>query len=741
MSFTSGPFASHARAVLCEQDQFEKKNTVLAYNYKVSEFIGFCHSLYPPTSVADSVTTVNEEKLFGYLFYTSRRSVRNRGRQKACSSSTAHHPAGTFIRDEYNCIMDASYTTPNDLVGYDVLNQTYSGILKLWKRQCDLGANNATKDQLRSQRVLSLMDLVKKRKKRYVIQRELHYLMHAYHSNGIFYCLLNRLARRGFQEKLKSGLSPYLLVEKIPTIEKWLWEHNSESTIFSLSSIRDRFVFLLSTHAILRGESVFLSDLSDYCDLVVDQAGCSECQILVLQVDTGKTNGLKTLYGRVMRHKNVDLCPIGAFAFMLLGRFEHTNEVDTTYNFLDNKSWFGVKALIDYRKNDLYVSVKDQSYAKTIKACCKDIQINSQHFVHIGRSIGPIIAEIAEMEGDAIANLGNWNISVREDRYSAKLPMKIMRVMAGHSDAKNIFYLPRSDIKPSDRFLRQIFPFIESQELKIASSTTSHPTASAFLGLLRRLRKVVLQDAAVLLYNGRTHSLFHHPVFLSQEFKDFQQQVVASVLVATVNDPATASVRSVLPGVCERLDNLQNCSHQDAAQICTHIQQADEYVRAQTTTKHDLQSFAVHIGKFTFPSTSNAHSDFSLVPERNCIGAKNISPDSSCVAPILEYKLQHHMSVTSMWDEWFDGINDWERVNKKWRAHFTPADAKKFSRMKKIVDSIIKAVKLSGTSDVRHFLTEYDKLFRKCNYSLYNMEKALMSQIPTTPMNPSAHAN
>jgi hypothetical protein len=319
--------------------------------------------------------------------------------------------------------------------------------------------------------------------------------------------------------------------------------------------------------------------------------------------------------------------------------------------------------------------------------------------------------------------------------------MKIMRVMAGHSDAKNIFYLPRSDIKPSDRLLRQIFPFIESQELKIASSTTSHPTASAFLGLLRRLRKVVLQDAAVLLYNGRTHSLFHHPVFLSQEFKDFQQQVVASVLVATVNDPATASVRSVLPGVCERLDNLQNCSHQDAARICTHIQQADEYVRAQTTTKHDLQSFAVHIGKFTFPSTSNAHSDFSLVPERNCIGAKNISPDSSCVAPILEYKLQHHMSVTSMWDEWFDGINDWERVNKKWRAHFTPADAKKFSRMKKIVDSIIKAVKLSGTSDVRHFLTEYDKLFRKCNYSLYNMEKALMSQIPTTPMNPSAHAN
>jgi hypothetical protein len=171
MSYTSGPYASHARAVLCEQDQFEKKNTVLAYNHKVCEFIGFCQSLYPPSSVADSVTTVNEEKLFGFLCYTSRRSIRNRGRQRAClqesTSRTPRQPAGTFSRDEYNRIMDGNYTPPDDLVGFDVLNQTYSGILKLWKRQCDLGSNNSTKDQLRSQRVVSLMDLVKKRKKRY----------------------------------------------------------------------------------------------------------------------------------------------------------------------------------------------------------------------------------------------------------------------------------------------------------------------------------------------------------------------------------------------------------------------------------------------------------------------------------------------------------------------------------------------------------------------------------------------
>ena len=59
--------------------------------------------------------------------------------------------------------------------------------------------------------------------------------------------------------------------------------------------------------------------------------------------------------------------------------------------------------------------MSDQSYAKAIKACGSKLAINSCHFVHIGQAVGPIIAEIAEVEGDAIANLGNWNMTVRED--------------------------------------------------------------------------------------------------------------------------------------------------------------------------------------------------------------------------------------------------------------------------------------------------------------------------------------
>jgi hypothetical protein len=90
---------------------------------------------------------------------------------------------------------------------------------------------------------------------------------------------------------------------------------------------------------------------------------------------------------------------------MLHGRFDYAKVIET-YNLFDNMSWFGVKALIDYRKNEPSSAVSDQSYAKTI---------NSRHFLHIGCAVGPIIAEMAEANGDEMVNLGNWNLTVKEE--------------------------------------------------------------------------------------------------------------------------------------------------------------------------------------------------------------------------------------------------------------------------------------------------------------------------------------
>ena len=79
-----------------------------------------------------------------------------------------------------------------------------------------------------------------------------------------------------------------------------------------------------------------------------------------------------------------------------------------------------------------------------MKNACRHLGIISKHFVHFGRSAGSVKAELDELDGYNINDLGNWNVDTRRDVYSAKLPMKAMRVMAGHQMKKEVFFAIRS---------------------------------------------------------------------------------------------------------------------------------------------------------------------------------------------------------------------------------------------------------------------------------------------------------
>ena len=86
--------------------------------------------------------------------------------------------------------------------------------------------------------------------------------------------------------------------------------------------------------------------MCDLCDFKFQQPGeHSPYHILILRYGGGKSAKLKTQFGKVMRHKVAELCPIGALGLWLLARFELTNEPQN-FDFLDNKSWFNNKLLI-----------------------------------------------------------------------------------------------------------------------------------------------------------------------------------------------------------------------------------------------------------------------------------------------------------------------------------------------------------------------------------------------------------
>lgn len=251
-----------------------------------------------------------------------------------------------------------------------------------------------------------------------------------------------------------------------------------------------------------------------------------DIHIVVMRIETGKTNGLKTLYGRVIRHSDKNLCAIGALGFYLAYRFHILNEVplaicfsfyflifaQKVIDFTENSAWFNIKLLVDANLRDTEKSMKDQTYATAIKKVCRELNIQTKHYVHIGRGIGATAAELEELDSSFIKILGNWNPDTQEDRYSSKLPMPAMRVMAGHRKEKGVFYLPRSSVQPSEALQRQTFPFIEPAMESICDLEPPKPTAAAFLKLLTNLRAVILQDTAVMLSKKRSHVLFELPV-------------------------------------------------------------------------------------------------------------------------------------------------------------------------------------------------------------------------------------
>jgi len=75
-----------------------------------------------------------------------------------------------------------------------------------------------------------------------------------------------------------------------------------------------------------------------------------------------------------------------------------------------------------------------------LRSTCDKLGIISKHFVHFGRSVGAVKAELEEMDAALIKNLGNWNPDTQEDRYSAKLPLQVLRIMAGHNRKKGQYH-------------------------------------------------------------------------------------------------------------------------------------------------------------------------------------------------------------------------------------------------------------------------------------------------------------
>jgi hypothetical protein len=105
---------------------------------------------------------------------------------------------------------------------------------------------------------------------------------------------------------------------------------NMSAYYFGLSTprgIRDRLDFLLGHALVARGETTRFIQLADLFTMELKNEGPTVCEILMVVMRQGKTNVHGRIdYGGCMRHKDIEVCPIGALALYLFYRFDVLGE-------------------------------------------------------------------------------------------------------------------------------------------------------------------------------------------------------------------------------------------------------------------------------------------------------------------------------------------------------------------------------------------------------------------------------
>jgi hypothetical protein len=397
-------------------EQNRRPNTKKAYDPKVQEFYDFCNH-YAGREHQQSRYTVTANKVFSFLFYQAYRTQR-RGGGKRQADRTARETAFDPLEfDEIQRSMGsldmsegARMPDPDNPVGADVMN-TYKAVLrKIFETQQADNCNNGVWDNILGGNSKGLIAMVKARRP--------------------------RIKRASHAEKLDGEFTPFTTVNQVPEIENWFWDAGKSGTRNALTALRNRFAFLECYGGVLRHEALFLGELSDLLGIIVPRDGQDSLFIGIMQMAQGKTvkEGGHRQFGRALRHKNVNVCPIGGLAFYLYMRFRLTAEMEdgNRPDFTKNSSWFDIKLMTAACLQDHRLGINKESYVRQIRKCFAELNIVASHFGHWGRVAGPAALELAEVNPELIRVLGNWDAKIQEKTYSSKIPVAALRVAAGY---------------------------------------------------------------------------------------------------------------------------------------------------------------------------------------------------------------------------------------------------------------------------------------------------------------------
>ena len=86
------------------------------------------------------------------------------------------------------------------------------------------------------------------------------------------------------------------------------------------------------------------------------------------------------------------------------------------------------------------------------------------------------------------------------------------------------------------------------------ASVQADLASKGFLGLLVQLRRVLIQDAAVMYEKRPDHFLFQHPIFQSQAFHDYRAALLDQLSVHV--DPIASQIRAAMPLLADSINAM-----------------------------------------------------------------------------------------------------------------------------------------------------------------------------------------
>ena len=476
------------------QESWRPANTGNTMDNKVEEIFQYLDLVYPTDPYR---AILDHEKVYRFMFFVVHREKKPRGGTKKQRVDKEF-----FDLEDYRRIVDGSFTgtglnfppAPANPCQRATFDMYKACIKKVHRVQVTRGVNNSLWEEIWTEPLDVLLDIVKTR--------------------------TPHMKKLNYHEKVDAEFAPYLIVESYEAIESELWSDSSIAVgrRSICTKLRHRYCVAHTTSGVLRAESIYRAELSDFSwlDLPKKDTDVHPMGLMINQLAFGKTNHGRKLYGRATRHKDVRLCCVGALGFYLAYRFHCTGEMRnmSAEEWIDNRAWFDIKLLVDINGGDNTTSIKNDSFGKHVKGVLSRLGIACSKLLHLGRNLGSKTLELLEAESSDIQRMGQWNPGTFDNHYSTKLPIGPIRKLAGYHSNNKMYFNTRTSVLPSEELLKKgPFSFalaVLEEVLSAHNESGKHPTAVGVLKFSIRLNTVFIQDSAamLILHEGRSE----HPV-------------------------------------------------------------------------------------------------------------------------------------------------------------------------------------------------------------------------------------